>query len=137
LYNSATGVAKNITGISGDKADYVYSIYPEQGIFTVSHPTNGTITAYDLQDMKQAWRFTPKPILNDGAHIEPKASEENNLFKVLIKQGSENVTRSYYDQETNQLLLIKNSDKLVTVDADAKCAIRWEQFYSGDGKANN
>ncbi|MEO7922552.1 MAG: caspase family protein [Chitinophagaceae bacterium] len=137
IYNTSTGMEIVINGVEGDWNSYVFSIYPEQGIFTASHPTDGTIMAFNLDNAKLAWVANPDPVTISAAGTILQQAEDNKLFKVLIKQGSDNVNRSYYNYETNQLTLVKNHDKLITIDADAKCAVRWEQFYKDAGRVTD
>ncbi len=133
LFDTRSGTARPVTGVPPDAAGYIYNIYPEKELFTASHPTNGTITAFNLTDTKEAWTTSPKPASAISVNNKP-GSTDNRLFKVLIKQGSENVASSHYNAGTNQISLVKNNGKLVTVDADAKCAVRWEQFYKDDNR---
>ena len=72
--------------------EFIYAIYPEQGIFTASHPGNGTITAYHLADGTSAWTACPHPGETNRVTGSRTVSGDNKLFKILIKQGSENVT---------------------------------------------
>ncbi len=136
LFDSRSG-RKISLALPPDGADIIYSIYPEQGIFTASETGNGTITAYHLADGSIAWTSSPHPGETNRAAPNATISSDNKLFKVLIKQGSENVNKSYYNSETNQLYLVKNNEQLVTVDADAKCAVRWEQFYKDDQRVTD
>lgn len=115
------------------RSDFQMEIYPERKVFTASHPTDGTIRAYSLETGLPVWVTEPL-IPSTEEKTESKASEDNSLFRVMIKQGSENVTASWLDAQANQLLLVKDNNKLITVDAESKCAVRFEQFYKDKGR---
>lgn len=122
---------------ASERSNYVINLHPEKNIVTASHTTTGSIIAWNLSTGEQAWVFNPGNITTKNNTELQTALPDNKLFKVLVKQGSQDVDKTYFNQELNQLYLIKNSDKLITVDAEAKCAIRHELFYKGDNRVTN
>jgi WD40 repeat protein len=117
--------------------DYILNIYPQQKIMTASHLTDGSIWAFDFLNNQLAWEFFPPKTITQPNQSIPPTIADNKLFKVLIKQGSTGVNKSYFDPQFNHLYLIKNLNKLITVDADSKCAIRWESFYKENERLVN
>ncbi|MBC7534506.1 MAG: WD40 repeat domain-containing protein, partial [Ferruginibacter sp.] len=116
--------------------DFVFSIDPSQSLVIASHLSNGSILAFNFLKNKFEWQFLPPEFALQPINNFSKQAD-NKLFKVLIKQGSQDVTKTYFDLAHNQLYLIKNNDKLITVDADSKCATKWESFYQGDHRVSD
>ncbi|RYD79873.1 MAG: hypothetical protein EOP53_08960, partial [Sphingobacteriales bacterium] len=117
-------------------SSYVFNIYPAKNILIASHQFNGSVIAYNLSSGKQEWEFKI-PVKDNVIDEMPHDTANGKLFKVLIKQGSNDVRNWYFNKAANQLYLVKNDNKLVTVDADAKCASAWEYFYKSKHRLTN
>ena len=115
---------------------YLFYLFPDKNIITASHQVNGTVMAWDIRTGKKSWEFIP-PLLNEGIQPAMHDSTGGKLFKVLIKQGSGDVQGWQFNQVANQLYLFKNRSKLVTVDADAKCAVKWDYFNKDNYRVTN
>lgn len=137
IFDAAVNSIKTVPFPSAHPQQYIFNIYPQQKIFTASHLTDGSIRAYSLADGLQVWKFSPPQKTNEPVKGNLPNDADNKLFKVLIKQGSKDVFKTYYQQENNHLYLIKNFNKLITVDAESKCAIGWESFYKDDERLVN
>lgn len=127
LLDAITGKTIVLPLSSRQSGELIFYIYPDKELLTASHSINGSIAAWNTRSGEQLWSFSPAMETKNNITI-PTDSSDSKLFKVLIKQGSGDVQQWYYNEAANQLHLFKNQGKLVTVDADSKCAVSWDYF---------
>lgn len=93
----------------------------------VSHATNGAISAYDISSQQLQWQQTPSPAITFKTG-ELSLKNEDAFYKVMIKQGGSSIFNWRYDKEKDQLYIIRDDAKLVTIDASSECALKTEIF---------
>ena len=103
-------------------------LFIEKDLIVASHRLNGRMEAYSISTGSLLWSFSPNEevtILKDTTVNALPA----DLFKVMMKQGTKDVSGICFDQKNNQLLLIKKNEQLITVDARSETGVQWESFY--------
>lgn len=131
LFDAVTNVFITTTIPTSVAKTHFTQLFLEQDLVVTSNRLNGSMEAYRLSTGTLVWDFSIK---QDGFLVKDTAVNAlpTNFFKVMMKQGTNDVSNVTFDQKNNQLLLIKNSDQLITVDASSESLVRRES-YNQDG----
>ncbi len=106
----------------------IFDIDLNRNLLFISHPTNGQISAYNIEDQKLQWDLTPAPGREPEAKSDMALPVEDAFYKVMIKQGGSSVYNWKYDKDNDHLFLIRDNSKLVTIDASSECVLKTEIF---------
>lgn len=131
-YFIANGDDPHLTAIKNSSigSQSIFETDATHGLFTVSHPTNAQIAAYNGNG-QLLWQYSPMPDADKIASTEKDVQAEaaaQNLFKVFIKQGANDINDWQYDSKEDRLYLIKNNSRFIQLHPQSNAALLTQIF---------